>query len=135
MKKIIWFIILVFIIYIVLIFIKPTIANKIATNLGIKNFNEKVLEIKKKLDYISTKVPTKEELTWAYSWAKNKISKIKDKIDNIRNTAEDLENKYENAKEFINETWKKIEKAKETLNNLQEIWSDLQNFIGSWATN
>lgn len=127
MKKIIWLIVLIIVIYIVLIFIKPVIANKIAVSLWIESFNEKVLEIKEKLDDASTKVPTKDELTEAYSGAKDKISDLKDNIDDIRKAAKDLENKYTQAKEFIDETWKKLEQTKKTINDLKEV-------IWSWTT-
>ena len=134
MKKIIWLIILVLIIYIVLIFIKPVIADKIAKTLWIEGINEKVLEIKNKLDYVSTKIPSKEELENAYSWAKDKISEIKNNIENIRETANNLEDKYNQTKDFIDETWKKIEKVTEALGDLQKIWNSIGNSINTWAT-
>jgi peptidoglycan hydrolase CwlO-like protein len=127
MKKIIWFIVLGIVSYIVLIFFNPSIANKIATSLWIESFNEKVIEAKKTLDYISTKVPTKNELEKAYSWAKDTISNLKENIDDIRNTAKELEDKYTNAKKFIDETWKQIEQVKQTIGSIQEV-------IWTWAT-
>jgi len=134
MKKIIWLIILVFIIYIVLIFIKPVIADKIAKTLWIEGINEKILEIKNKLDYVSTKIPSKEELEEAYFWAKDKISEIKDNIENIRETANNLEDKYNKTIDFIDETWKKIEKVTEALGDLQEVWNSIKNTINTWVT-
>jgi hypothetical protein len=50
MKKIIWLIILVFILYILLIFKAPALANEIEKLLNIKGFNQKIINIKKKLD-------------------------------------------------------------------------------------
>jgi peptidoglycan hydrolase CwlO-like protein len=133
MKKIIWFIVIIFIVYITLIFIKPVIANKIAETLWIKVFNEKVIEIKEKLDYISTKIPSKEEIEKAYSGAKEKIADIKSNIDDIRETANDIENKYGEVKDFVNKAWEKLKETKETLNNLQGISNDIGNLINTWA--
>ncbi len=129
MKNILWFIVLILVIYIMLIFIKPSIANNIAEIIWIKSFNEKVLDIKEKMDYFSTKIPTKEELDEAYSWAKNKIEDVKENIDNIRESADKLEDKYNEAKDFIDETWDKIDKVKENLNDLEKIWDDISNAV------
>ena len=129
MKNIIWFIVLIFIIYIILIFIKPTIADKIAGLIGIKKFNEQVLEIKNKMDYVSTKIPTKEDIENAYSWAKDKVKDIKEGIDDLRDTADDIKDKYDDAKEFIDETWEKINKVKESLDNLEGLWENISNIV------
>jgi peptidoglycan hydrolase CwlO-like protein len=133
MKKIIWLIILVSITYITLIFVKPVIADKIAKMLWIENINEEIIEIKDKLDYFSTKIPSKEELENAYSWAKDKISKLKDNIDDIRETANNLENKYNKAVDFIDETWKNIEKVNKVIGDLQEVWKNIENIINNWV--
>ena len=133
MKKLIWLAILISIIYITLVFVKPVIADKIAKTLWIESLNEKILEMKSKLDYVSTRIPSKEELEEAYSWAKDKISEIKDNIENIRETANNLEDKYNKTKVFIDETWKTIEKVTETLGDLQEIWNSIKNTINTWA--
>jgi chromosome segregation ATPase len=134
MKKLIWLVIFISITYITLVFVKPVIANKIAEILWIENINEKIIDMKSKLDYFSTKIPSKEELEDAYSWAKDKISKLKDNIDDIRKTANNLEDKYDKAVDFIDETWKKIEKVNKVIENLQEVWKSIENTINSWAT-
>ncbi len=134
MKKIIWLIVLLFMLYIVMIFMKPTITNEIAKKLWLENFNKNVVDIKNKLDYISTKVPTKQEIEKAYSWAKTKISDIKENIDNVRKTAKQIEEKYDEAKQFIDKTWEKIEKVKQTVNDIQKIWWELKELISTWST-
>lgn len=133
LKNLLWFILLIVIIYIMLVFIKPQIADTIAWTLWIKNINESITNFKEKLDYVSTKIPTKDEVQNAYSGAKNTIWDIKDNIENIRETADDLENKYNNTKEFINETGEKIEKAKQKLNDIQKIWDDISNMVNKNA--
>ena len=129
LKNIIWMIIISFIIYIVLIFVQPAIADNIAEKLWIKSFNEKIRIIKTWVDIASTKIPTKEELENAYSWAKNKVNEIKWNIDNIREQAVELWKKYEKAKDFIDDTSKKINNVKNSLNDLQKIWEDISNVV------
>ena len=129
MKNIVWFIILIFVLYMMLIFIKPTIANKIAEIIGIKTFNEKVIEIKNKMDYASTKIPTKDDLESAYSWAKEKVEDIKEGINDLRDTADDIKWKYDDAKEFIDETWEKIDNVKDSLNDLENLWENISNSV------
>ena len=129
LKNIFWFILLIFIVYIMIIFIKPSISDKIWEIIWIQVFNEKVLEIKEKMDYFSTKIPTKEELTDAYSWAKDKIGDVKENIDKVRESADKLEDKYNEAKDFIDETWDKIDKVKESLNDIEQIGEDISNIV------
>jgi len=132
-KKIFWLIVLLFIIYVILIFVKPAFADQIADVLWIKSFNEKVRIIKKWLDVFSTKIPDKEELEETYSWAKEKIENLKENIDNIRKSAKDIEKKYEETKEFINETTEKIDKVKESLDDLQKVWNSISDIVNTWA--
>ena len=130
MKKIIWLVILVSITYITLVFVKPVIADKIAKALWIESINEKIIDMKSTLDYFSTRIPSKEELENAYSWAKDKISQLKDNIEDIRVTANDLEDKYTNTIKFIDETWKKIEEVNQAIWDLQKVW----NSSNTWST-
>jgi hypothetical protein len=50
MKKILWIIILLFTIYIILIFKAPALANEIEKLLNLQNFNQKVIDLKNKLN-------------------------------------------------------------------------------------
>lgn len=128
-KNLFWLIIAVFIVYLMLIFFKPDIASQIAKSLKIEKFNEQVLMFKDKLDYVSTKMPSKEEIETAYSWAKDKIWDIKDWIDTVRETAWDIEETYNETKDFINETWEKIDKVKETLNDIEKVWETISDVV------
>lgn len=133
MKKILWVIIFIVLLYIVLIFFKPLIAEQIAKQIWIEKFNEFIINSKDKLDYVSTKIPTKDDLEKAYSWAQDTISDIKENIEDIRWTANDIEEKYNDAKDFINETWEKIENAKEALNDLKKVWDSITNLVNTWS--
>ena len=133
LKKIIWFLVILAIIYIALIFIKPVIADSIAKNIWLLNFNEKIRTIKKWVDIFSTKIPTKDEIVEAYSGAKNKVEEIKWNINNIRETADDLGKKYDEAKDFIDETWEKINNVKDSLNDLENLWKSVENIVNKEA--
>ncbi|MDR2411962.1 MAG: hypothetical protein LBD88_05405 [Candidatus Peribacteria bacterium] len=66
-KKILWFLVIVFVLYILLIFTYPNLADKIENKLGIKSFNEFIRNFKTTLDDICTNLPTKDEVKNAYN--------------------------------------------------------------------
>jgi len=119
-KKIVWLIVIIFITYIVLIFVKPNIANKIADIIWTRDFNQSVLDIKSKLDDASTNIPSKEDIEKAYSWAKDTISDIKWSIEDLRQKADELEDTYDKAKDFIDDTSVKLKDAKDIIDNINQ---------------
>jgi len=126
MKKFFYIIIIIIVTYTVLIFIKPVIANQIADILWIRSFNENVIEIKKKIDYVSTKIPSKDEINSAYSWAKDKISDFKENIDTVREKAEWLKDIYGNAKDFIDTTGEKIESVRDSIDWFNKLENQIK---------
>ena len=129
MKKILSFIIIIFILYIISIFKVPTLANEIEKLLNIQGFNQQVINIKKKLDNFWAKVPTKDELQNYYSWALNSIEKTKQNIDNIRRKADELEKTYNTTKE-------KIEDIKQTVEKISEVGKNINNIMSNtWTVN
>jgi hypothetical protein len=66
-KKIFWFLVIVFVSYILLIFTYPSLADNIESKLGIKPFNEFVRNFKATVDDIYTNLPTKDEVKDAYN--------------------------------------------------------------------
>lgn len=133
MKKILLIISIIIIVYVMIIFIKPVIADKIAWVLWIQSINKIILNFKYKLDGTSTKIPSKKELEEAYSWAKDKVTEIKDNIDDIRKTADDLKWTYNETKDLINQTWEKINKVKDTLNDIQAVGDSINNVVNKDA--
>ncbi len=123
-KIILWLSLIIFTIYIVLIFIKPVLSSIIADKLWLTYFNQQVEKIKQKVEGLSTKIPTQEELINIYSWAVNKAELLKGNITNIRETTENLGQKYNEAKNFVNETWVQISEVK---NSLDWIWGNINN--------
>ena len=132
-KKLFWLIILVLILYIILIFVKPVIADNLWQIFWIKSFNKQIRTIKKWIDIFSKKLPDAEEISQTLSWAKEKISNIKEWINNIRTKAKDIEEKYEQTKEFIEDTSEKIDKLKDNIDDLQKIWKNITNLVNTWS--
>ncbi len=136
MKKIVWLFILIFVLYILAIFKAPILADEIEKLIWINWFNNKIRELKEKLDSFSTKVPTKEKLQDYYSWAVENIEKTKENIDTIRKKAKDLEETYNEAKETIDEAQEKLEQVKETIDKVSEVWESINKIITTtWTVN
>jgi hypothetical protein len=66
-KKILWFLVIIFVLYLLLIFIYPNFADNIESKLGIQPFNNSIRNFKTKLDNIYTNLPTKDEVKDAYN--------------------------------------------------------------------
>ena len=129
MKKIISLIIIIFVLYIVAIFKAPTLANELEKLIWIEGFNQKVIDLKERLDNFWTKVPTKDELKDYYSGAVDSIEKTKENIDNIRKKADEIKETYDTTKD-------KIEDIKETVDKISEVWESISKTISStWVVN
>jgi hypothetical protein len=150
LRKILWSIILFFIIYILLIFKAPSIAWVIEKSIWINWFNEFILWFKSAYDETVTHIPSKEELqntyntvhSWAIEFKENFdlwVDLTKEKIDAFRDTmswAEDTLNNfktwYNETKDFINtNSWViiDIQNTIETISGITEI------LINTWETN
>lgn len=120
LKKILWFILIVLICYIVFVFVSPENADNLWEKLWIKTFNEKIRSFKTTTDDIYTNLPSQEEfkdlyektLSWAEKTKNDAIdwaNKIKDKVDDIRENLNDSKKKYEDLKDSVNKTQEQIE--------------------------
>ena len=94
MQKLFWLIVIIIVSYILLVFNAPDTIAPINKLLNIERVKKKAINFKKTFYKVITKIPTKEELKWAYSWIVDKVDKTKETIDTIREKANDLENKY-----------------------------------------
>jgi hypothetical protein len=131
-KKIFWFLIFVFVLYILAIFSLPTLADRIWEALKIEKFNEQVRWFKKKLDEVYTNLPSKEE--WKDTWnkvlsgaidLKNKVlswaESIKWVIDDTRETVNDYANTLTGA----------IQDVKKVKEQADWIIKDIENISNS----
>jgi peptidoglycan hydrolase CwlO-like protein len=139
MKKILLMLVVFIVLFLILIFKAPVVADKIWNLFWFYWVSENIVNIKNKFDNAITRIPSKEEVIqtydMAYSWTVNAIDKTKDTIDNVRENANKIEEKYNNAKEFIDDTWKKIDEVKSTINDLEQIWNNIKNIVNTWAVN
>lgn len=117
MKKIISILIIIVVLYILVIFIKPELAKSIWETLWLTKFNDTVINLKKKLDN-----PNYTE-SWSSNWTINKIvnwiDSTKEKIDNVRETANWVKQKYE--------------QTKKVLNDVETLWNNISGLVNTWA--
>ncbi len=136
MKKILWLLILIITVYILLVFKAPTLANDIEKLIWLNWLNQKIINIKNKLNMFWTKVPTKQDLSKYYSWTVNTIKKTKESIDELRLKADELKNKYKTAQDWINKVQNKLENIKKTVDKISNVWSTINKIITTtWTVN
>lgn len=140
MKKLISFLLLIFVLYILSIFFVPDTANKIASSLWIEWFNQKILELAWKYD------ETINSNSWSinFNWMndlKNKTTQIKqeidtkvkttqDSIDNIRTNVDTTINTVNETKQKVLETKESIEKTIDTVNTVS---NSIKSLTGTWT--
>lgn len=140
LQKLLLFILIFFIVYIISIFKLPILAWSIEEVLHIKWFNEFVLKFKETYDKTFTDLPTKNDLKNAYntaqSWAVEfwenfmiGVDYTKEKIDNFRNTMSWVEDTYSEVKEWYIKT-------KEYIDSNSWVIQDVRDTIEalSWVT-
>jgi len=150
LKKIFSFFIIFFVLYILLIFTAPKLAEGIESNFWLNWFNEFVLWFKSDLDNTSTNIPTEWEIHKKYytfvDWTVNfihrfidwvniikwRIDKFREDIEKKKQKVEDIKETYDNVKEIINTASWAIQK---TTNTLKEINSIKENIYNTWIIN
>jgi methyl-accepting chemotaxis protein len=126
-KKILLFVLILFICYIVGIFLYPTFID----GFWAKGFNDSVRNLKKQTDEIYTNIPTKDEFKDSTETIIGNISNwfksLKDWVDNVRENVNDVTEKYEEVKTSVNEAKKEFEewvdKVKEATDSINEVFS------------
>lgn len=138
-KKIFWFLVILFVSYLLLIFIFPWTTKKIESVLWMNWFNDNVIEVKNKIDKISTdwielyndtKITTKSFVDHFYHWLniiKSNIDKLREKINEKKTDAEKLKKSYEDVKEIINTASWIIKETKDTIDTLNDVKNTITN--------
>ena len=132
LQKIFWFFVLIFIVYLLLIFKIPSVANSIEEAFWFKWFNNWVIEIKKKFDNVVTDIPTKDEISSKYtstlSWATviknnvvNTLEFTKDQINNVRETLSWSEETYNSTVNFLSWASDTIAETEEFINRFKKV--------------
>ena len=146
LKKIFWFLVMIFVLYVILIFTMPSFADRF----GNEKFNIFIRDFKNTIDEIYTNLPTKEE--WQNLWnqtlsgaenLKNNVidwaNSLKDWVDEVRKNLSWAVDKYEEVKNDVDEAKKslqdwvdKVKDITDTINSVfswsvQETWSLLES--------
>ena len=138
LKKLLWFILIVFVLYVVYIFIAPAEADKLWDRIWILPFNKKVRELKANFDEIYSNLPNQEEVqefydktkSWAIEWAntvKWKVDDIRGNLNDTKTKIEDTKNKYNQTMEAIDTTRTQIEWSVNTINSFSWL-------LSTWST-
>lgn len=144
-KKIFWFIVILFVLFILSVFKAPEVAKSIANVAGYPNLPDKILLFKWTYDTVVTDIPSQEELKNQYnstlSWALelkenilNWVDSTKQTVDSLRETMswseqtiEDLKDAYWEAKVFIDDAGKKIEETKKIIEDTTTVINNVKN--------
>ena len=132
-KRILIYIILVIFSYTFLIIYNPYLANDIWKKIWLQKYNDWIILIKEKYNKFVDRIPSKNEVTDQYDWAKTKfkewIDSTHDKIDSIRDQLNKIEKWYESFQNAYEKSQDIIEKNNETLKEMKNII----NKTSSWA--
>ncbi len=135
-KKILLWLLIVFVLYIIAIFKAPVFADSVEKFFKIDWFNDWVIDFKAKMDFAFTNMPTTDEIKDAYnktlSWAENIkdyawswTQEFKNKIDAFRLTLSWWINKYDWVRRDVLDSKERIE---QTIQDIKEAWEMLNNF-------
>jgi methyl-accepting chemotaxis protein len=126
-KKILWFLLILLVLYIIGIFLFPKFVDEVWS----KDFNDSVRNFKGKVDEIYTNLPTKEEVKDIYektlSWTEviksnvvDWINSVKWWIDNVRENVNEITEKYEEIKTSVDEAKEKFEEWVDKVKDVTE---------------
>lgn len=139
MKKIIWILIIFFVLYILAIFNIPIVAQNIEKKLKIEWFNDFILKLKWTYDYWLENNPDVEEWLNTYNKALSGATKIKEDVINGAQYAKDKVDSarvsLSGAQETINKAWDFIQDASEKLEQWKEIIDTVKDITESWSIN
>lgn len=152
MKKIFWFIILLWTLYIILVFLATDSVKKIEKIVWGEGTAQKIVDMKNVFNDITVDVPTQNELSEQYNSTVKSVVNIKDTIidwidttkgtiDSVRETlswAEDTYNQvkdtYDQAKEVIDSTTKTLSNLQDKAGEIKKIVNDASNTVSSGST-
>ncbi len=148
-KKLLLIIVIIITLYIVTIFMSPTLADKIENSFWFTWFNQKIRDLKSGADSTYTNIPSKEQFLETYDQAKiqaeikakealNWVNEVKWNIDEVRSTLSWAASTYNEVKTSIEttktqvETW--VKAIKTTADTLNQV-SNTLNWALSWTLN
>lgn len=131
MKKIILFIMVIILFYIVSIFVLPSVSSYIGEKIWLTWFNNRVIQLRDEFNEFVTNF----DIMWKYKETKDSALEIKQTVES---QVGETKQKIETIQTKIDETEKAIEQTKEsvnqTLNTLQELQKSVTDIIPWSAT-
>ncbi len=148
-KKLLFIILIVITLYLVSIFISPTLADKIENSIWVTWFNQKIRDLKSWVDSTYTNIPSKDEFIDTLNQAKNQaeikakdalngVSEVKWNIDEVRSTLSWAANTYNEVKTSIETTKAQVENGVNTIKTTADTLNQVSNTINwalSWTLN
>ncbi len=140
-QKIFWFFVIVLVLYVLLIFKVPTVADSIEDAFWFGWFNQAVLEFKDLFDNTVTDIPTKNEienkytetLSGAHDFKNNVVDTLdftRDKINDVRGTLSGAEDTYNSTIKFLSGAVQTIEETEDFINRFKDVVNS-----ASWVIN
>lgn len=141
LNKIFSFFIIFFVIYILIIFTTPKLAEFIGNKIWINWFNEFVLSFKSTIDNTGKDLPTESGLHKTYysfvDWSVNfihyffdwvniikwRIDKFREDLEKKKQKVEDIKKTYDNVKEIINTASWAIQNTRNSVNEIMNTTS------------
>jgi len=142
-KKLLFIILIICTLYIVAIFISPTLADKIESSLWFTWFNQKIRDFKSWVDSTYTNIPSKDEFLDTYDQAKiqaeikakealNWVNDVKWNIDEVRSTLSWAASTYKEVKTSIETTKTQVETWVNAIKTTADTLNQVSNTI-NWA--
>lgn len=135
MKKLILFILIIFVVFLVWIFLFPKTTSDIFSNFWLQNFNQKILDSKEKVSSFFGEF----DLIKKFQETKDKTLEIKQnvewQIENTKEKIETIQTNVDNTTKAINESVDSINKTVDSLNDLQKSVWDITDFSASGSVN
>jgi len=135
MKKIVLFLLIVFVLYTLAVFQFPEFADSFGNKIGLESYNNFVRSFKSTMDKTSTNIPSLDEAKNAYDQTLSGANALKDTfidgvnttkttIDTIRETASGVQDTY-------NKTVETITTVKQTVDGVTETLSGVTSTLGN----
>lgn len=142
-KKLLLIILIIVTLYIVSIFVSPTLADKIESSFGFTWFNQKIRDLKSWVDSTYTNIPSKDEFLETYDQAKiqaeikakdalNWVSEVKWNIDEVRSTLSWAASTYKEVKTSIETTKAQVETWVNAIKTTADTLNQVSNTL-NWA--
>ncbi|MDD5770071.1 MAG: hypothetical protein PHE25_03820 [Candidatus Gracilibacteria bacterium] len=128
MKKIVSFILIILVLYIVGIFIFPDYINQIGEKLGLSSFNQSVINFKTDIEKSITDYDPVGKVNQTKQQAIEIKQKMETQVQETKQKIETIQTKVDNVEKSIDNTTKAVN---QTVNSLNDLTNSVSNVISS----